>query len=227
MSTALRGSLSRRLVHVHMALSKMQQPSRLIPTPNSRKFISAPTLNPKLHGICPLPPPPPPPGFLPRPPAPSPSRQTSSAFASTSAAASNSNLDALPSDACSLRASLFDVPGLLAEEVAEVLLASGATSASVEEHRPPGAPEQRIFAGDDDGDGNDGNSLRVWDRCNVVAYFPLEVGAGPILSFFWSSSYAELALLHYLFTVSASTQSSGDWYCDSIYIYKYRKWKHP
>lgn len=37
----------------------------------------------------------------------------------------------------------------------------------VEEHRPPGAPEQEIF---DDGSGESG----VWDRCDVVAFFALE-----------------------------------------------------
>ncbi len=38
---------------------------------------------------------------------------------------------------------------------------------SVQEHRPPGSPEQEIY---DDGD------AKLWDSCDVVAYFSLEVG---------------------------------------------------
>lgn len=47
-----------------------------------------------------------------------------------------------PGSVCSQRAAIHDVPGSLAEEVAEVLLAYGAQTASIEEHRPEGAPEQ-------------------------------------------------------------------------------------
>jgi hypothetical protein len=38
---------------------------------------------------------------------------------------------------------------------------------SLQEHRPPGAPEQEIF---DDGE------ARLWDLCDLVVHFPLEVG---------------------------------------------------
>jgi hypothetical protein len=43
---------------------------------------------------------------------------------------------------CSLKCCLLDVPGALAEEVAEVLLAYGAQSSAVEEFRPEGGAEQ-------------------------------------------------------------------------------------
>lgn len=37
----------------------------------------------------------------------------------------------------------------------------------MQEHRPPGSPEQEIY---DDGE------AKLWDSCDVVAYFSLEVG---------------------------------------------------
>ena len=45
-------------------------------------------------------------------------------------------------EVCSLKCCLLDVPGGVAEEVAEVLLAYGAQSALVEEYRAAGAREQ-------------------------------------------------------------------------------------
>ena len=74
-------------------------------------------------------------------------------------------------EVCSLKCCLMDVPGGVAEEVSEVLLAYGAQSVAVEEFRPRGGQEQEIFA--DDGG-------RVWDRCTVIAYFPPEVRRGPL-----------------------------------------------
>lgn len=75
-------------------------------------------------------------------------------------------------EVCSIKISVFDVPGTYAEEISDILLAEGATSTAIEEHRPAGAPEQKIFA-------HDGNtttsSSQVWDRCIVIAYFPPEV----------------------------------------------------
>lgn len=76
-------------------------------------------------------------------------------------------------EVCSLKCCLLDVPGGVAEEISEVLLAYGAQSVAVEEFRPAGGQEQEIFA--DDGG-------RVWDRCNVVAYFPPEEDGAAILS---------------------------------------------
>lgn len=46
------------------------------------------------------------------------------------------------SEVCSLDCRLLDVPGAVAEEVAEVLLAYGAQSVAVQEFRPAGAAEQ-------------------------------------------------------------------------------------
>lgn len=45
---------------------------------------------------------------------------------------------------------------------------------SVQEHRPPGAPEQEIF--------EDGGQSQLWDHCDVVAHFPLDV-SGVITSY--------------------------------------------
>lgn len=49
---------------------------------------------------------------------------------------------ALSSEVCSLRGTVFDVPGPQANDLAELLLAEGAQSAAVEEFRPVGGPEQ-------------------------------------------------------------------------------------
>lgn len=77
-------------------------------------------------------------------------------------------------EVCSLKCSLLDVPGSLAEEVAEVLLAYGAQSTAVEEYRPAGAAEQELFHDDAWAEGG-GAGGRVWDRCTVVAYMPPDV----------------------------------------------------
>ncbi|KAL4431501.1 hypothetical protein ABPG75_006757 [Micractinium tetrahymenae] len=100
--------------------------------------------------------------------------QLRSVSARGSAAAAGSTGGTLAGEVCSLDCRLLDVPGPLAEEVAEVLLAYGAQSVAVQEFRPAGAVEQEIFA-DDHAEG------RVWDRCTVVAYFPPEVDAAGIL----------------------------------------------
>lgn len=90
---------------------------------------------------------------------------------------------------CSQRCCLHDVPGAVAEEVADVLLACGAQAASIEEFRAPGAPEQEIFADTPpsssgawptDG-GPDASAARVWDRCTVVAHLPPEADAEALL----------------------------------------------
>ncbi|KAI3424280.1 hypothetical protein D9Q98_009835 [Chlorella vulgaris] len=79
----------------------------------------------------------------------------------------------MAAEVCSIKCCLADVPGGMAEEVAEVLLAYGAQSVAVEEYRPSGGPEQEIYA-DTEG--------RVWDRCTVVAYFPPEEDGAAILA---------------------------------------------
>lgn len=43
---------------------------------------------------------------------------------------------------------------------------------SVQEHRPPGAPEQAIY---DTSPGNPDTPPSLWDQCDVVAYFAIEV----------------------------------------------------
>lgn len=53
-----------------------------------------------------------------------------------------------------------------ADELSDILLATGAEAVTLEEHRPPGAPEQEIF---DDG------TRRLWQSCTLVAHFPLDV----------------------------------------------------
>ncbi|GLC35297.1 hypothetical protein PLESTB_000579800 [Pleodorina starrii] len=68
-------------------------------------------------------------------------------------------------EATCLRCIVSAISGDLAEELGDVLLAMGAQSVVVQEHRPPGAPEQEIF---DDGE------ARLWDCCDLVVHFPLE-----------------------------------------------------
>lgn len=69
-------------------------------------------------------------------------------------------------DICGYKGILTDVPGRWAEEVADILIAEGAAAASIEEHRPPGVPEQEIF---------EGNEARVWDRCTIVTHYGMDV----------------------------------------------------
>ncbi|GLI70449.1 hypothetical protein VaNZ11_015364 [Volvox africanus] len=64
-----------------------------------------------------------------------------------------------------LRCIITGISGDLAEELGDVLLTMGAQSVVVQEHRPPGAPEQEIF---DDGEAH------LWDRCDLLVHFPLE-----------------------------------------------------
>ncbi|GIL41984.1 hypothetical protein Vafri_63 [Volvox africanus] len=68
-------------------------------------------------------------------------------------------------EATCLRCVISGISGDLAEELGDVLLTMGAQSVVVQEHRPPGAPEQEIF---DDGE------ARLWDRCDLLVHFPLE-----------------------------------------------------
>ncbi|PRW20360.1 ribosomal L11 methyltransferase isoform B [Chlorella sorokiniana] len=108
-------------------------------------------------------------------------------------AASSESGGSMAGEVCSLKCCLLDVPGGVAEEVAEVLLAYGAQSVAVEEYRPDGAHEQEIFA-DEHAEG------RVWDRCTVVAYFPPEeVGAAGLLE----TTAADFGLSHQHVTVEA------------------------
>jgi hypothetical protein len=72
-------------------------------------------------------------------------------------------------EVCSRRCRVFDVPGSVAEDVADVLMAYGAQSVSIEEYRPDGAAEQEIFVADRSA------AETLWERCTVVAYFPPEV----------------------------------------------------
>lgn len=60
---------------------------------------------------------------------------------------SKASASGLGGEVCSLKCSLMDVPGGVAEEVAEVLLAYGAQSVAVEEFQPAGGPEQVISLG--------------------------------------------------------------------------------
>ncbi|KAL4514783.1 hypothetical protein Ndes2437A_g06867 [Nannochloris sp. 'desiccata'] len=69
---------------------------------------------------------------------------------------------------CSYKLCMLDIPGALAEDLGDLLLAEGATSISVEEYRPDNAPEEKIFANDPSSEG----LKRVWERCSVVSYFP-------------------------------------------------------
>ncbi|GIL74321.1 hypothetical protein Vretifemale_4374, partial [Volvox reticuliferus] len=68
-------------------------------------------------------------------------------------------------EATCLRCVVSGISGDLAEELGDVLLTMGAQSVIVQEHRPPGAPEQEIY---DDGE------ARLWDRCDLLVHFPLE-----------------------------------------------------
>ena len=93
-----------------------------------------------------------------------------------------------PQQQDTLRATLRDLPGPVASALADELLLCGAFSASVDEFRPPGAAEQRIFGarGRDGGDNGDGEKERseggsfpspsdsaavFWDRCTLTAIF--------------------------------------------------------
>lgn len=79
----------------------------------------------------------------------------------------------LCSEVCSLRADVLDVPGPLADDLSDLLMAEGASSTSVEEFRPEGAPEQEIYAHEVAAAA--GLELRLWARCTVIAHFPPEV----------------------------------------------------
>lgn len=89
-----------------------------------------------------------------------------------------------------LRATLRDLPGPVASALADELLLCGALSASVDEFRPPGGAEQKLFGargrdGGGDGNGGDGDSgsnggsfpspsdsaAVFWDRCTLTAIF--------------------------------------------------------
>lgn len=69
-------------------------------------------------------------------------------------------------DPCCFRVQVTALAAEWADELSEILLASGAEAVSLEEHRPPGSPEQEIF---DDG------TRRLWQSCTLVAHFPLDV----------------------------------------------------
>jgi ribosomal protein L11 methyltransferase len=82
-------------------------------------------------------------------------------------------------EVCSLRGSLNNVPGHLAEELADLLLAT-AGSVTIEEHRPsPDSSEQPIFG--NDGSNND-YSIKIWDTCTVIAHFSPDQDATSILT---------------------------------------------
>jgi ribosomal protein L11 methyltransferase len=92
------------------------------------------------------------------------------------AALADDDLAAASAEVCALRVSISDVPGAIAEDLAELLLAEGAESSSVEQFRPPGAPEEEIF--------KHATAVgapaapRVWARCTVLAHFsPAAAGA--------------------------------------------------
>jgi hypothetical protein len=53
-----------------------------------------------------------------------------------------------------------------------VVCASIKLQAAVEEYRPPGASEQKIFADR----ATNSVAQRVWDRCTIIAYLSPEVG---------------------------------------------------
>lgn len=97
---------------------------------------------------------------------------------------------ALAEEVCCVQSFINSVPGWIAEEFCDLLLAQGAMSVVIEEHRRDGLPEQPIYATPSGyqtvGDGSDniinqldtttdlssGSSIRIWDQCAVVAYFP-------------------------------------------------------
>lgn len=95
---------------------------------------------------------------------------------------------ALAEEVCCVQSLIRSVPGWIAEEFTDLLLARGAMSVTIEEHRPEGSPEQPIYAspminGKNEFDGERwdqgpppkdvaGLSHRIWDQCTVVAYFP-------------------------------------------------------
>lgn len=69
-----------------------------------------------------------------------------------------------PALVCNIRCTINSVPGHLAEELCDLLLGTGALSAGIEEFRPDGAAEQKIY---------DVDGQKVWDRCKVVALYPM------------------------------------------------------
>lgn len=66
------------------------------------------------------------------------------------------------------RCTIRRLPGPTAEVLSDLLLGLGAQSVVVQEHRPPGAEEQKIFS--------DGTATPLWDRCDILVHFALEVG---------------------------------------------------
>lgn len=66
------------------------------------------------------------------------------------------------------RCTIRRLPGPTAEVLSDLLLGLGAQSVVVQEHRPPGAEEQKIFS--------DGTATPLWDQCDILVHFALEVG---------------------------------------------------
>jgi hypothetical protein len=60
--------------------------------------------------------------------------------------------------------------------VAEHITHTHTHTHSVQEHRPPGSVEQPIF---DENPGSNGSPSNLWDACEVIAYFALEVRMQP------------------------------------------------
>jgi hypothetical protein len=70
----------------------------------------------------------------------------------------------------SLRATFSAVSGDTAEQLSDCLLGLGAQSVVVQEARQEGQPEQEKF----------GAEAELWDSCQVLAHFPMEVSTTPL-----------------------------------------------
>ena len=113
------------------------------------------------------------------------------ATSSTSSAAAGGEEEEEEDHRDTLRATLRDLPGPVASALADELLLCGALSASVDEFRPPGAAEQKLFGargrdGSDEEQGTESggggsypsspssssdSAAVFWDRCTLTAIF--------------------------------------------------------
>ncbi|PNH00652.1 Ribosomal protein L11 methyltransferase, partial [Tetrabaena socialis] len=98
------------------------------------------------------------------------------AAAAAAPAAGATSLSPPPAEleATCLRCTISAVGGLLADSLSDELLSLGAQSVVLQEHRPPGAPEQEIF--------DDGQSRELWELCDLVAHFALEADVAGTLA---------------------------------------------
>ena len=89
---------------------------------------------------------------------------TTTRHASASSSSSSSSSSSLSAEASNIQYTIENVPGDLADELSDHLLAAGALSATILEHRPAGADEQEIFK-------ERWGQSEFWKTCSVQCCF--------------------------------------------------------